>query len=207
MTPEERWEWSSPEPMLEMSLHSERGPMVIDDLQALPRAPLIAAEGSTLPAYAVSSGIADRSRAVWLLPTPEFYEAQLASLSRGPRELYRVLAAEIAREAEAHGAPTLIVDGSGDVDETVTAVERRFAEALATGPHAETHAERQALLREANLAAVEQVRAYYSRPWAEGDADTVIRTFLCECGDPSCVASVDVDVGSAADAPVLEASH
>jgi hypothetical protein len=33
-----------------MSLHRERGPMVVDDLRELPRAPLVVAEGSTLPA-------------------------------------------------------------------------------------------------------------------------------------------------------------
>jgi hypothetical protein len=55
--------------MLELSLHAARGPMVLDDLRALPDSPLVVAEGSTLPAQAVSSGIASRSRAVWLLPT------------------------------------------------------------------------------------------------------------------------------------------
>jgi hypothetical protein len=32
MTPEERWERSSPADMIAMSLHSERRPMVVDDL-------------------------------------------------------------------------------------------------------------------------------------------------------------------------------
>jgi hypothetical protein len=43
----------SPAKMLELSLHRERGPMVVDDLQALPRSPLVVAEGTTLPAAAV----------------------------------------------------------------------------------------------------------------------------------------------------------
>jgi len=70
MTLQERWVQATPKQMLDISLHAERGPMVLDDLRALPDSPLVVAEGSTLPAQAVSSGIADRSRAVWLLPQP-----------------------------------------------------------------------------------------------------------------------------------------
>ena len=39
-------------------------------------------------------------------------------------------------------------------------------------------AERRALLREANAAIVAQVRGYYARPWAEGDAESVVREAL-----------------------------
>jgi hypothetical protein len=209
MTAEERWERSSPVEMLEMSLHSERGAMIVDDLRALPASPLIVAEGSPLSPQAVSSGIADRSRAVWLIPTPEFHRAQLekSEIAEGPRELYRLLAAEIEREANEHTAPTLIVDGSRGVDETVAALEERFADTLATGPRAETLADRRALLREANAAIVAQVRAYYARPWAEGDAESVLRTFVCECGDADCASTVDLAVGAFAVGPVLALGH
>jgi hypothetical protein len=136
MTPEERWEKSSPADMLAMSLHSERGHMIVDDLRALPDSPLIVAEGSPLPPQAVSSGIVDRSRAVWLIPTPKFHRAQLekSELARGRRELSLLLAAEIERETKEHAAPTLTVDGSRGIDETVAALEDRFAETLTAGP-------------------------------------------------------------------------
>lgn len=204
MTPEERWEKSSPADMLEMSLHSERGPMIVDDLRALPTSPLIVAEGSPIP-----PGIADRSRAVWLIPTPEFHRAQLekSAVARGPREVYRLLAAEIRREAKQHAAPTLTVDGSRGIDETVAALEERFADPLAAGPCAETLADRRALLREANAAIVAQVRGYYGRPWAEGDADTVLRAFVCECGDRGCAARVELAVGAVAAGSVLALGH
>jgi hypothetical protein len=84
MTPQERWVQSTPTQMLDMSLHAERGPMVLDDLRALPDSPLVVAEGSTLPAHAVSSGIADCSRAVWFLPTDEFQRALLVLGARRP---------------------------------------------------------------------------------------------------------------------------
>lgn len=204
MTPEERWT-ASPVEMLAMSLHRERGPMVVGDLQALPRSPLVVAEGTTLPAGAVQ----DRRRGVWLLATPELQRARLEKrrLSRGPRELYLLVAETIEREAREHGVRVFVVDGARSIDATVAAVERLFKDALDEGPLAETVAERRGLLREANEAIVAQVRGYYARPWAEGEADQVIRSFLCECGERSCEASVEVAVGVAAAAPVLAAGH
>lgn len=179
--------------------------MVVDDVQALPRSPLVVAEGTTLPAGAVQ----DRSRAVWLLATPELQRARLdeRGLSRGLRELYLLVADSITREAREHGVRALVVDGARGIDATVAAVERLFEDALQEGPVAETVAERRRLLREGNEAIVAQVRAYYARPWADGEADEVVRFFVCECGERSCAASVEVAVGVAAAAPVLAAGH
>ena len=209
MAPAERWNTSTPADLLELSLHVERGPMVVDDLRRLPRSPLVVAEGSPLPPAAVSCGVAERSRAVWLLPTPEFQRAQLEErdVPCGPSELYRLLAAEIEREATERAVPILAVDGSRDIDETVEAVESLFADALAEGPRAETLAQRRALLREANEAIVSQVRAYYSRPWAEGSSDAVAREFLCECGNPKCEATVQLTVAAVSVAPALAPGH
>ena len=182
---------STPPEMLDMSLHVERGPMVLDDLRALPDSPLLLAEGSTIPAHAVSNGIADRSHAVWSIPTFEFQRSLLRPLGGtppGPMALYLLLRDRIAREASEHGVPTLILDGSLDLEATVATVEELFAAALAGGPCAETRAERRALLREANEAIVAQVRGYYARPWAVGDAESVVREFLCECGNTACSA-------------------
>ncbi len=175
----------------------------------LPKSPLIVAEGSPLSPADLSAGVAERSRAAWLLPTPEFQRAQLEEreVPRGPRELYLVVAAEIEREAREHAVPILAVDGSRGIDETVEAVETLFAEALALGPRAESLVERRALLREANTAIVSQVRLYYSRPWADGDADVVVREFLCECGDPACEASMRLTVGAVSAAPALAPGH
>jgi hypothetical protein len=209
MTPQERWVQSTPTQMLDMSLHAERGPMVLDDLCALPDSPLVVAEGSTLPAQAVSSGIADRSRAVWLLPTGDFQRDLLGARGTppGPTALYLLLAEQIACEASEHGAPTLRLDGSLDLEATAAAVEELFAEALAEGPRAKTRAERRALLREANKAIVAQVRGYYARPWAEGDAESVVREFLCECGTTACHASVHVPVAAVVAGAVLAPGH
>ena len=209
MTPQQRWEQSTPAEMLDMSLHAERGPMVVDDLRALPDSPLVVAEGSTLPAQAVSSGIAVCSRAVWLLPTDEFQRALLGARGTppGPTALYLLLTKRIAGEANEHGAPTLILDGSLDLEATIAAVEELFVEALTEGPHAETRAERRVLLREANEAIVAQVRGYYARPWAQGDAQSVVREFFCECGSTACQAGVHVPVAAVNAGAVLAPGH
>lgn len=204
MTPEARWA-AAPEDMLEMSLHRERGAMIVDDLRRLPASPLIVAEGSSVS----PAGVTDRARAVWLIPSAELQHEQLElrQLDPGPTRLYRRLSTEIEREAREHGMPIIEVDHSRGIDETVDAVESLLASALADGPSVKTLAERRALLREANEAIVAQVRGYSARPWAEGDADAIVRTFLCECGDPACTLSVDLAVGTAAAARVLAAGH
>lgn len=209
MTPRRRWEESTPEEMLRMSLHAERGPMVVDDLDDLPDSPLVIAEGTALPAGALSAGIAARSRAVWLLPTPGFQRATLAAraLAPGPAALYRALGEVIGREAGEHGARIVAVDGSGGVERTVATVESLFREALAEGPRAGTPSERRNLLREANEAIVAQVRGFFARPWASGDAEVEVRDFLCECADPACEADVPLPVGIASAAPVLAPGH
>jgi hypothetical protein len=209
MTPEQRWVGSRPRQMLEGSLHVERGPMVIDDLRALPHSPLVVAEGSTLPARALSSGIAERSRAVWLMPTRVFQQTTLTNraVAPGPTALHLLLGETIEHEAREHGARTLTVDGSRSIDQIVAAVEELFAEALAEGPRAATLAERRGLLREANDAFASQVRGFYGRPWANGDAEAVVREFVCECGDPGCAASVFIPVGALASGAVLAPGH
>jgi hypothetical protein len=206
--PESRWD-APEDDLLAMSLHRERGPMVVDDLRGLPTAPLVAAEGSSLPAFAVSTGIADRSRAVWLIPTAAFQRTQLEArhASSGAARLFLLLARVIEREAREHAAPILRVDGSTGVEELTGAVETLFADALAAGPRAETLDERRALLREANEAIAAQVRGYYTRPWAAGDPERIVRDFVCECGDPACDADATLPVGDLAAGPALAPGH
>lgn len=152
---------------------------------------------------------AERSRAVWLLPTRSFQRAQLAvrGTAAGHAELYLRLGEVIEREAGQHDVPVVAVDGSMGVAQTTRLVERLFADALAAGPRARTRSRRQALLRELNQAVVAQVRGYYARPWADGDPDAVIRDFVCECGDPACDLDARLPVGQVAAAPALAPDH
>jgi dephospho-CoA kinase len=203
LTPQERRTSTSPAEMFEMSLHRERGPMVVDDLRATPPSPLTVAEGTTVsPALVAQPG-----RSVWLIPSPELQQARLKERDGNANQLYLLLATEIEREARAHDAPILTIDGSQTIDETVAAVEELFADALAAGPRAESSTERRMLLREANLATVAQVRAFYARPWADGDADAIDQPFICECGDTTCDASIVLNVGTVATQPALAPGH
>jgi hypothetical protein len=179
--------------------------MVVDDLRQLPESPITVAEGSTLAASVVSPGTVDPARAIWLIPTEEFQRELLEArgLAGETTAFYGFLRERIADEAERHRAPTLLVDGSLDVGGVLRLVETRFAEALAQGPRAATVGERAALLREANESIAAQVRGYFSRPWARGDAGQVEREFFCECGDVTCDATVRTSVAAAEASPVL----
>ncbi len=213
LTPVERWEQSSLAEMFEMSLYYERGPMVIDDLRGLPDSPLIIAEGVVLPASAASTGLAERSQMVWLLPTAEFQDAQLsaAETALGPlagrRSLYRFLREVAEQEARDHEVPVLTVDGSLGVSEMVEAVYQLFSSVLTSGPWAKTLEERQRLLREINQAILDQIRGYYAQSWVDGDPDLLTRSFVCECGNLTCEAEVSRTIQDVLAGPVLARGH
>ncbi|MFJ8953705.1 AAA family ATPase [Streptomyces sp. NPDC102381] len=197
--------WARPvDELLAMSLHRERGPMVVDDVRALPPAPLTVAEGTTITP-GVARALPGRA-ALWLLPTPELLEKRLAEreLGPGPLALYRRLAQEIAEEVRESGAPFLSVDGSADTTEEVA---RLWAGPLTEGPHAGAADERRALLREANEAVVAQIAGYFGRPWADGEPGDREVAFSCECGDASCTARVTRAATGLPAAPLLAAGH
>jgi hypothetical protein len=188
LSPAQRWS-RPPAELLAMSLHRERGPMVLDDVRALPPAPLTIAEGTPVtPAVA-------GPQAVWLLPPLSELRARLAarSLGAGTRTLYELLAESIADEVLACGGRVV---STSDVAATVDAVEACFASALAAGPVATDVSTRQALVRYSNRALVEQQRAFFARPWARGVPAPV--EFDCECGDSRCTTTVSL---TAADFP------
>ena len=200
MSPEERVLTTTPAELLELSLHHERGPMVADDLRALPESPLTVAEGSTVTPDLVAGGVAAHERAVWLVPTAAWQRARLEDRGSGGRgrenviAYQQLLAETIERQTIACGVQVLRVDGSRDEEQTVAAVERLFADALAAGPRAEGAGERRALLRYANDAVVAQARGYLARLWSSGTPESFVRTFVCECDDPDCDELLDVPV-------------
>lgn len=198
LSPEERWIEASPEEMFAMSLHRERAEMVVEDVRGLPASPLVVVEGTTVAPALVSSGIAERSRAVWLLPTAEFRRARIEARG-GPSpsdRLYDLIAEDIAREAAAHDVPTLVVDASRGIAEMIALVEDAFADALARGPRVETRDDRRALLRAANRDIVAQCEGYLARPWSPLDPEKMRREFVCECDDPECSELVELRVAA-----------
>jgi cytidylate kinase len=84
MSMDERWLSRSPETMLE-TFHWYRGEafdLIVEDLRRLPPGPDIVVEGLRLLPHLVAPLPGATGRAVWLLPTPEFRRAAIAS--RGP---------------------------------------------------------------------------------------------------------------------------
>ncbi|MET4927167.1 AAA family ATPase [Streptomyces sp. PSRA5] len=186
--------WSAPmEDRLAMSLHHVRGPMVRDNLWALPAAPLTIAEGTPITPEVVGSG-----PALWLLPTPELQRDRLdeRDLHPGVRGLYQHLGEVIAAEVRQGGGRVVVVDGSRGLEHVVREVEGHFADVLAHGPVATGQSERRQLLRYANRASVVQYQTFFTRSWARalGDASDVVLPFSCECAREGCEEQVDLAV-------------
>ena len=203
-----RWEALAPDlrrmqppaELLAMSLHRERGQMVVDDVRRLPTSPLIVAEGSVIRPADVSAG----SLAVWLMPPPDAQPERLRARDGRSVPLYELLAEVIAQEVVQAGARVIV---ASDPAETVAMLEAIFADRLACGPLSRSVAERRALLRQTNLDIVEQVRGYYARPWALGNPEAVVRTFICECGATTCESFVETTVALAATRTVQSPVH
>ncbi|GHH75559.1 hypothetical protein GCM10018793_19190 [Streptomyces sulfonofaciens] len=212
LAPEARWALPEDD-LLEMALHHDRGPMIADDLRALPPDPLTLAEGTAVTPALAGTG----HRSVWLLPAPEVQRARLAErdLAPGPAALYRRLAEEIRAEVTASGGRIVEVDGRMGALETAARVEALFGAALTTGPRATTAAGRRTLLRQANRAVVDQYTAYFARSWSRGSVRDAVQPFLCECGRQGCGADVPLAVADfppppddpAGAAPVLADGH
>lgn len=186
--------WSAPmEDRLAMSLHHERGPMVRDDLLALPAAPLTIAEGTPITPKVVGDG-----QALWLIPTPELQHTRLdeRDLLPGVRELYQELGDKITTEVKQVGGKVLVLDGSCTLDQVVAKAESHFADVLARGPVATSRAERRQLLRYANRAFVDQYHAFFTRVWARalGSTADVVLPFSCECARDGCEELIDLAV-------------
>src|ERR1051325_6479020 len=81
MDMDERWMNRSPKIMLD-TFHWFRGEafdFIVDDLLSVPREPGVIVEGLRLLPHLVKPLLSERSRAVWLLPTPDFRETVIQS--------------------------------------------------------------------------------------------------------------------------------
>ena len=184
-----------PRELVRLNLDLDRGPMIVDDLRALPAAPLVVADGSTVLPELVAQGHAPRDRSVWLVPTFEVHRSYHESNGMAHLVEYRwYVIQEVERQAAEHDVEVVRIDGTLGAADVLAVVEGLFAEALAAGPCAETPEERRALLRWANEEAVRQARAYLARPWSSSDEETFVRPFRCECDDPECDEIVQVPV-------------
>ena len=170
--------------------------MVIDDLRPCPARPWSSREGSTLPAWALSSGIAERSRAV-AAAARQFQRPDRPG--RGVRPDGAVPAAR-RDDRGRRGAPRQDADGRRlhDVRQVAAAVEELFAEALAEGLRARTSpagcCARRTRRSPTRSAASTVARGRTATPRLE-------QAFSCECGDPACDASVLVPLRELSSGP------
>lgn len=192
-TPLDQRQPLSDDDMVAMSLHYERGVMTVEDLQALPKSPLIVAEGTQITPRIVPAGAA----AIWLLPSVETQRVRWIE-KHGPDSWPGWTLAggnAIREEIRSAGVRVLVVDDL-DPEQTLRAVESIFEDALTAGPTAATGDERRQLLRYANQTLLQQSRTFLARPWANAEPGMSTRSFLCECGRPDCWATVDLPITS-----------
>ena len=195
-----------PAEMLELSLHAERGPMVVDDLR---QAAQLAADrrGRLDPLLGRLVRYRRPPGAVWLLPTVE--SSARSSTSAGSHRSPRALSPPRPGDRGVDGGTRCCHDErrrARGIDEMVAAVEEGSAPALAEGPCAETSAGRRALLRGATRR---------SRPRCALTTRGLGR-WRCRIDPPdvhlrvrrdTCEASVELAVGDLANGPVLAPGH
>jgi hypothetical protein len=132
-----------PENLLQFTLRAfrDRFPLVIEELLALPRQPLVVAESHGLVPELVGPVLSSRRQAIWLVPTVEF---KWASIKRCNKPSFRdetrdparatinvftrdmLLAEAVKAQAQVRGLTVVEVDGSRPAEEMATLVEQHF---------------------------------------------------------------------------------
>ena len=140
---DELWVFATPEEMFQKILdtNNERFPMICEDLQAMPKTPLILVEGPRLFPKLVIPMLTERHQAIWLLPTDEF--AQNSAVTRDkPRLRHRssdpekfkanfferenLLRDYIRQEVLLHQLPYIEITGLEPVDVVADKVDLHF---------------------------------------------------------------------------------
>jgi 2-phosphoglycerate kinase len=148
MSMDERWANRSPEEMLD-TFHWYRGEgfdLIVEDLLRFPAETGVVAEGFRLLPHLVEPLLADRTHAVWLLPTPRFRRAAFTSRGtawdiagrtndpeRAQRNLLerdRMFTDRLAVETKRFGLPAIEVDTTMSEE----ALFRLVAEQFVLGP-------------------------------------------------------------------------
>jgi hypothetical protein len=125
-----------------VACYGEHFSLVVEDLLALPADRPILAEGTALLPQLVAR-FAEPGRAVWVVPTAEFqrehyarrgFVAAILADCADPDAAFRnwmardaLFAQQVQQEAAARGFPTLVVDGTQNVEQNAAQIERVFA--------------------------------------------------------------------------------
>ena len=169
-----------------------RGPMIVEDLRALPADALVVAELTPPDPATASAG-----QAVALMPSQEVQRDRLERRHPGgvPARYLRSWQEMTEKLAAGVGTHVIVVDDLTP-DETLAAVQRFFARRIAEEPTAATPDQRRDLLRYANQAVLDQCLG-----WAEhtigSDVSKTVLGFDCECARSTCAAMVQLPLADA----------
>jgi len=140
---EENWVRPEPEDLLQFTLQAfrDRFPLVIEELLALPREPMIVAEGHGLIPELVAPALSSKRQAIWLVPTEAFkwvsmkrrnkpsFRDQTSDPERATHNVFArdmLLAECVKAQVGARGLTVYQVDGSRSAEEMATLVEQHF---------------------------------------------------------------------------------
>lgn len=144
---EARWQRqmeATSQELMQRSLHhmTDRFPLVVEDLTAMPKKPIILAEGFGLIPNLVLPFLSDPRQAIWLIPSAEFtwasmmrrnkpsWRDQVSDPERVSKQQYNrnlLLSAYFRQEAICYGLTVHDVDGTQTVEETADLIEQHFA--------------------------------------------------------------------------------
>jgi hypothetical protein len=141
------WIHPEPEALLYEAVQSfkDRFPLVIEKLLAMPKEPMILAEGSGLIPELIFPLLSDKYQAIWLVPTEAFKWSSMSRrrkftwMSDPERAIYNLftrdmlLAKRVMERAELRDLRVQVVDGSRSVEEMADLVERHFKVYLQAG--------------------------------------------------------------------------
>lgn len=188
----------------------DRSLMVLDDVEALPDAPAVVAEGTNI----TPSMVPDSSLAIWLIARPAVRADRDRRRGWGAAgdEVDLIHEQQLMAELERAAAPVIDTSDHPSSVETIRQLETIAAGWLATRPRARERRQRQALIHEGNAAIVNQYRYGMVRS-GNTEGKDLARSYDCECADPECLALVVRTLGSLPDpftpsaAPILAPGH
>jgi hypothetical protein len=141
---DERWVRPEPAYLVQRALRGfrDRFPLVIEDLLALPREPMIVAEGFGLTPALLFPVLSSVRQAVWLVPTEAFkwasmqrrnkpsFRDETSDPERATRNLFRrdmMLTERFKAQARSRGLTVYEVDGSRSIAEMAALIDQHFA--------------------------------------------------------------------------------
>jgi hypothetical protein len=137
---EELWIHPEPEDLLYEVIQSfkDRLPLVIEELLAMPKEPMILAEGFGFTPELIFPLLSDKQQAIWLVPTEAFKWDSMSRrrkftwMSDPERAIYNLFTRDVllskwvVEQAGLRSLRVEVVDGSRSVEEMADLVERHF---------------------------------------------------------------------------------